>query len=73
MFLEQAAARPQRCYYRQTGDNSCALLQVAVAVGQAKDSAALLAAAARAGYSYVLSIHAAVLGVFNCKGTLRQL
>lgn len=42
-------------------------------MGQAKDRAALLAAAARAGDSRVLSVHTAVQGVSNAIGARGQL
>ncbi|KAJ8118483.1 hypothetical protein OPT61_g567 [Boeremia exigua] len=58
---QQATAGPQHLRYRRAGNDSCPLSQVAVAVGQAEGGAALLAAAAGAGYSAILSILAAVL------------
>ncbi|KAJ8113596.1 hypothetical protein OPT61_g4319 [Boeremia exigua] len=61
--LQQAAAGPQHLCYRQAGDNSHLLLQVTVAVGQAKGGAALLAAAARAGYGAILGVLTANLQV----------
>ncbi|KAJ8117099.1 hypothetical protein OPT61_g1626 [Boeremia exigua] len=59
--LQQAAAGLQHLCYRQAGDNSYLLSQVTVTVGQAKGGAALLAAAARAGYGAILGVLAAVL------------
>jgi hypothetical protein len=49
------------------------LLQVIVAVGQAEDCTALLAAAARAGYSCVLGVYTAIQGVSNAAGVRGQL
>ncbi|KAJ8108301.1 hypothetical protein OPT61_g8266 [Boeremia exigua] len=69
----RAAAGPQHLRYGQAGDNSRPLSQVAVAVGQAEGGAALLAAAARAGYSAILSVLTAVPQVSHCAGAWRQL
>ena len=65
---QQAAAGPQHLRQGQAGNNSHLLLQVAVAVGQAKGGAALLAAAAGAGNSAVLGVLAAVLQVSHRAG-----
>jgi hypothetical protein len=55
-------------------NNDCsALLQVAVAVGQAEDCTAFLAAAAGISYGVILNVSAAVQRVPNRTGAGRQL
>jgi hypothetical protein len=61
--LQQAAAGPKHLYCGQCCYDSCLLSQVAVAVGQAKGSAALSAAEAGTDYSSVLKLLVAVLRV----------
>jgi hypothetical protein len=68
--LQQAAAGLKHLYCRQCCYNSCLLLQVAVAVGQAKGSAALSTAEARIDHSSVLKLLAAVLRV-SCSSSAR--
>jgi hypothetical protein len=58
--LQQAAAGLKHLYCRQCCYNSCLLLQVAVAVGQAEGSATLSTAKARTDHSSVLKLLAAV-------------
>ncbi|KAJ8115248.1 hypothetical protein OPT61_g3059 [Boeremia exigua] len=72
-LCSKCTAGPQHLRRGRAGDDSSLLSQVAVTVGQAKDCAALLAAAARAGNSSVLSLRTAVPRVSNAAGAGQQL
>jgi hypothetical protein len=67
---QQAAAGPKHLHHGQCCHDSHLLSQVAVAVGQAKGSAALSAAEAGTDYSSVLKLLAAVLRV-SCSSSAR--
>jgi hypothetical protein len=70
---QRIASGPQYLCGRRTDHDGLTLSQVSVAVGQAEDCAALLAAAAWAGDGGLLGLRAAVLRISYAAGARRKL